>query len=46
MKNYKEAIVRLNLMGKLEDSKVQLAKVSSPNYLEELVGTLGADPLQ
>ena len=45
MKNYKEAIERLNLVEKLEDSKKQLAKVSNPDYLEELVGTIGADPL-
>lgn len=46
MKNYKEAIVRMNLHGKLEESKQQLKKVQSVEYLEQLTGTLGADPLK
>ena len=45
MKNYKEAIIRLNLADKLEESKQQLTAVSDPAYIEELVGTIGADPL-
>jgi len=46
MKNYKEAIVRLNLNDKLEESKQQLMKVQSVEYLELLNGTLGADPMK
>lgn len=46
MKNYKEAIERLQLANQLEEAKKQLAYVSNANYLEELVGTIGADPLK
>ncbi|MFA9388706.1 MAG: hypothetical protein ACERKD_02800 [Prolixibacteraceae bacterium] len=42
-KNYKEAIERLDLKAKLTDSKVQLEKVKSPDYLQQLIGTIGVD---
>jgi hypothetical protein len=32
------------LAGRLEESRRQLARVSSPEYLNELEGTIGADP--
>jgi phosphoenolpyruvate carboxykinase (diphosphate) len=35
----------LNLIEKLEKSRVELEKVSKPDYLNTLVGTIGADPL-
>jgi hypothetical protein len=46
MKNHKEAVERLNLNQKLEDAKMNLEKVESNEYLSDLVGTLGADPLK
>ncbi|MBN2806295.1 MAG: hypothetical protein JXR22_06520 [Prolixibacteraceae bacterium] len=46
MKNYKEAIERMNLHERLEASKGQLKKVQSKAYLESLLGTLGADPMK
>ncbi|TVQ15449.1 MAG: hypothetical protein EA361_05700 [Bacteroidetes bacterium] len=35
----------LNLNEKLEKAKMELAKVKQPEYLEDLTGTIGADPL-
>ena len=46
MKNHKEAVERLNLNQKLEEANSQLGKVKSNDYLNNLVGTLGADPLK
>jgi len=34
----------LDLAGRLRNARVQLERVSAPAYLEELAGTLGADP--
>jgi len=34
----------LNLEDRLSAARTQLARVSAPAYLEELVGTIGADP--
>jgi phosphoenolpyruvate carboxykinase (diphosphate) len=34
----------LDLEGRLSAARTQLARVSAPDYLEELVGTIGADP--
>ena len=36
---------RLDLAGRLSRAKAELARVSSPQYLKELVGTIGADPI-
>ena len=33
-----------DLAGRLEEARRQLARVSSPDYLSELEGTIGADP--
>lgn len=46
MRNYKEAVERLNLNQKLEEAKAHLERVKSKEYLKELIGTLGADPLK
>jgi hypothetical protein len=46
MKNHKEAVERMNLNKKLEEAKAQLKIVKSKEYLNELVGTIGADPLK
>ncbi|HWB83032.1 MAG TPA: hypothetical protein VG675_02750 [Bryobacteraceae bacterium] len=34
----------LDLQNRLREGRAQLARVSSPAYLDELVGTIGADP--
>jgi phosphoenolpyruvate carboxykinase (diphosphate) len=46
LKYYKETSERLNLPLKLEEAKQQLEKVQSLEYLQQLVGTMGADPLK
>jgi hypothetical protein len=35
---------QFNFEGRLEAAKARLAEVSSPAYLEILIGTIGADP--
>ena len=40
-----EARPRLDLGGRLRRARAQLEHVSRPEYVDELVGTLGADPL-
>ncbi len=45
-KNFREASTRLNVPSKLEAAKKNLANAKSPNYLNELFGTIGADPLR
>jgi hypothetical protein len=42
----KELVSDLNLKTRLEEATEKLAHVSSPEYLDELVGTLGADPMR
>ncbi len=37
---------RLDFAGRLERARAQLRRVSAPEYVDELVGTIGADPLQ
>ena len=46
MRNHKEAVERLNLHQKLAEAKAHLERVKSKEYLKELIGTLGADPLK
>jgi hypothetical protein len=36
----------LELDGRMNTALRQLERVSSPSYLQELVGTIGADPLK
>ena len=38
------ALERVHAEGMLIVAREQLARVSAPSYLEELVGTIGADP--
>ncbi len=40
-----EQAQHLNIPARLELATAELARVSSPDYLDELVGTIGADPL-
>lgn len=42
---YEKEVKRLNIMEKLEEAKNEVDYVSSPKYLDSLVGTIGADPL-
>ncbi len=43
--NYAEEAQRLGIAGRLERARGQLAEAESPDYLERLFGTLGAQPL-
>jgi hypothetical protein len=36
---------RLNLLARREHARQQLQKVSAPDYVKSLVGTIGAQPL-
>jgi hypothetical protein len=42
---YAEEKVQMNISGRLEQARKNLDRVISPEYLEELFGTLGADVL-
>ncbi|WP_234406827.1 hypothetical protein [Prolixibacter bellariivorans] len=44
--NLKEAVQKLELEAKLKAARKELAHVQSEAYIEELYGTLGADPLK
>jgi phosphoenolpyruvate carboxykinase (diphosphate) len=44
--HYADEAGRLDVAARLERAKSRLASVQDPAYLESLVGTLGADPLQ
>jgi hypothetical protein len=43
--SYEVEARRLHVSKRLEDARKELARVSSPEYVEKLSGTLGADPL-
>ncbi|RKD91264.1 hypothetical protein [Mangrovibacterium diazotrophicum] len=45
-KNFAATAVRLDLPSKLALAKTKLESVSSPSYLDELKGSLGADPMK
>ena len=36
---------RLGIAGRLEHARAELERVSAPEYLASLVGTIGADPV-
>lgn len=44
-RGYHAEVERLGLSKRLENARAELERVSSPAYVEELVGTLGADPI-
>jgi len=46
LKNYEETAKILSLTDRLERARKQLAHVQSEVYLDELFGTIGADPLK
>ncbi len=43
---HEQDIERLNIRSRLASARAQLEKVSSTQYLRDLVGTLGADPMK
>ena len=43
--NYASEIERLKIGQRLEKAKAELERVENPDYLEQLVGMIGADPL-
>ena len=42
---YGDEAIRLGINEKLSDAQHELARVISDEYLNELVGTIGADPI-
>lgn len=46
LRHYADEADRLDAAARLERAKAELARVQSPAYLDALVGTIGADPLQ
>ena len=44
--DYGDEVERLGIGERLDSARQKLARVQSPEYLQELVGTLGADPLK
>ena len=45
VQDYKDESQRLDIPQRLQMAKQKLAAVQEPDYIESLVGTLGADPL-
>ncbi len=43
---YEDEARRLNIAKRLESARERLARIRSPEYLDSLVGTIGADPLR
>jgi hypothetical protein len=44
--DYSDEVERLGIRERLDQARQKLAKVEAPAYLQDLEGTLGADPLQ
>ncbi|WP_153556054.1 hypothetical protein [Roseimaritima sediminicola] len=44
--NHADSIAEMNIEGRLQYAREQLERVSSDSFLEELVGTIGADPME
>jgi hypothetical protein len=44
-RSHQDEARRLDLAGRLERARAQLAAVQAPDYLEQLQGTIGADPM-
>ena len=42
---HREEAERLGIAGRLEHARAELERVSAPEYLTALVGTIGADPI-
>jgi len=45
LENYADEVERLNIKQRLTKAKAELERVESPEYLEQMVGMIGADPL-
>jgi hypothetical protein len=45
LENYADEVDRLNINQRLTKAKAELERVESPEYLEQMVGMIGADPL-
>jgi hypothetical protein len=45
-RNYADVAQQLQIADRLERARNTLAAVESPEYLEQLTGTLGAEPIQ
>jgi hypothetical protein len=43
--HYADEVARLGIEGRLDKARAELKRVNAPGYLEELRGTLGANPL-
>jgi hypothetical protein len=43
--SHRDEAVRLGIQARLDHAKAELARVSSDEYRNELVGTIGADPI-
>ncbi len=46
LSNYEETVEKLDLKNKLANAKANLRQVKTDEYVESLVGTIGADPLK
>ncbi|HRH82285.1 MAG TPA: hypothetical protein PLW81_14690 [Thiobacillaceae bacterium] len=44
--SHQDLVERFDIRGRLEQARARLNRVSSPEYLDSLHGTIGADPLQ
>ncbi|MCK5831722.1 MAG: hypothetical protein KAH20_15615 [Methylococcales bacterium] len=45
LENYADEVIRLEIKPRLEKAKIELARVESLDYLDQMVGMIGADPL-
>ena len=46
LENYADEVERLNIPHRLNNAKVELERVKSSDYLDQMVGMIGADPLR
>lgn len=45
MPHYADAVERLQIKARLEGARIELEKVANIQYLEQITGTIGADPI-
>jgi len=46
LENYADEVERLQIISRLNNAKVELERVENPDYLDQMVGMIGADPLR
>ncbi len=46
LESYADELERLNILTRLNNAKAELERVESPDYLQQMVGMIGADPLR